>query len=84
MVISVDPDCKLLLYADDSTILFSHRDQDQFASKLSKVLESCSDWLVDKKLSLHLGKTECIRPYYSGQRGNLRKSRNLKANATIT
>ena len=62
MVISVDPDCKLLLYADDSTILFSHRDPDQIASKLSKVLKSCSEWLVDNKLSLHLGKTECILP----------------------
>ena len=60
MVISIDPDCKLLLYADDSTILFSHKDPDQIAYKLGKVLESCSDWLVDNKLSLHLGKTECI------------------------
>ena len=60
MVISIDPDCKLLLYADDSTILFSHKDPDQIAHKVGKVLESCSDWLVDNKLSLHLGKTECI------------------------
>ena len=60
MVISIDPDCKLLFYADDSTILFSHKDPDQLAHKLGKVLESCSDWLVDNKLSLHLGKTECI------------------------
>ena len=60
MVISIDPDCKLLLYADDSTILFAHKDPDQIANKLGKVLESCSEWLVDNKLSLHLGKTECI------------------------
>ena len=60
MAISIDPDCKLLLYADDSTILFSHKDLDQIANKLGRVLESCSEWLVDNKLSLHLGKTECI------------------------
>ena len=60
MVISIDPDYKLLLYTDDSTILFSHSDSDQIANKLGKVLESCIDWLVDHKLSLHLGKTECI------------------------
>ena len=60
MVISIDPDCKLLLYADDSTIQFSHSDPDQISNKLGKVLESCSDWLVDNKLSLHIGKTECI------------------------
>ena len=59
MVISIDPGCKLLLYADDSTIMFSHKDPDQIAHKLGKVLESCSDWLVDNKLLLHLGKTGC-------------------------
>ena len=54
MMISIDPDCKLLLYADDSTILFSHKDPDLIANTLGKVLESCSEWLVDNKLSLHL------------------------------
>ena len=28
--------------------------------RLGKQLESCSNWLVDNKLSLHLGKTECM------------------------
>ena len=27
---------------------------------IGKVFVSCSDWLVDNKLSLHIGKTECI------------------------
>ena len=70
MVISIDPDCKRLLYADDSTLLFSHKDPDQIANKLGKVLESCSEWLVDNKLSLHLGKTECI---LFGSKRKLRK-----------
>ena len=60
MVISIDSDCKRLHYADDSTILFSHKDPDVIASKLGKVLESCSSWLFDNKLSLHLGKTESV------------------------
>ena len=60
MVISIDSDCKLLLYADDRTILLSHKEPDQITNKLGRVLESCSDWPVDNKLSLHLGKTECI------------------------
>ena len=59
MVVSVDPESKLLLYADDSTILFSHTDPDFISKKLGKVLESCSRWLVDNKLYLHFGKTEC-------------------------
>ena len=60
MIISIDPDCKLILYADDSAILFSHRDPNIISEKLGKVLESCNEWLVDNKLSLHLGKTECM------------------------
>lgn len=60
MSISIQSDCKLLLYADDSTIIFSHKDPDVISKKLGKELESCSHWLVDNKLSLHLGKTECI------------------------
>jgi len=58
MSISINSDCKLLLYADNSTILFSHKDPQVISKKLGKELESCSNWLVDNKLSLHLGKTK--------------------------
>ena len=59
MYISVSADCKLF-YADDSAILFSHKDPDVISQKLSEVIESRSNWLVDNKLSLHLGKTGCV------------------------
>ena len=58
MPISVD--CKLLLYADDSALLVSNKDPKIVADKLSHELESCRQWLIDNKLSLHLGKTEAI------------------------
>ena len=47
--IRVDPECKLLVNADDSTILFSHKDPDAdvIADKLGKFLKSCSSWLID-------------------------------------
>ena len=60
IVTSIDKDCKLILYADENTILFSHKDPEFISAKLGKVLEGCSEWLVDNKLSLHLGKTEYI------------------------
>ena len=60
MSISVDSDCKLVLYADDSAIFFTHKDPHVISQKLGSVLKQCSEWLVDNKLSLHLGKTECI------------------------
>ena len=49
-----------MLYADDSVISFVHRNVNVISKKISKVLESCSDWLIDNRLSLHLGKTECM------------------------
>ena len=60
MEISISPECKLLLYADDSAILFSHKKPEVISRKLSFEPQSCSKWLVNNKLSLHLGKTECI------------------------
>ena len=52
--------CKLLLYADDSALIVSGSDPQTIADKLSEELESCRKWLMDNKLSLHLGKTEAI------------------------
>ena len=52
--------CKLLLYADDSALIVSGSDPQTIADTLSEELESCRKWLLDNKLSLHLGKTEAI------------------------
>jgi len=51
---------KLLLYADDSAILVTGKERLQIEQELSKELQPVSEWLVDNKLSLHLGKTESI------------------------
>ena len=52
--------CKVLLYADDSALIVSGKDPKIIAETLSKELGSCRQWLIDNKLSLHLGKTEYI------------------------
>ena len=52
--------CKLLLYADDSALLVSGKDPELIQQTLSAELANVSTWLVDNKLSLHLGKTESI------------------------
>ena len=67
--------CGLSLYADDSALVFSHRDPVVISERLSHELFCCKQWLVDNKLSLHIGKTECII-FGSGRRlkraGNFR------------
>ena len=57
---SISLKCKLLLYADDSALIVSGSNPQLIADTLSKELESCKQWLMDNKLSLHLGKTESI------------------------
>ena len=52
--------CKLLLYADDSALIVSGSDQNKIEKELSNELGTCRQWLIDNKLSLHLGKTEAI------------------------
>ena len=52
--------CKLSLYADDSALVYSGSDPDIVATFLSQELDTCQKWLIDNRLSIHLGKTECI------------------------
>ena len=52
--------CDLLLYADDSCLTVTHKDIKFIEDTLNDNLSSLCDWLVDNKLSIHLGKTESI------------------------
>ena len=71
MKLSISSECKFLfLYADDSAILYSNKDSQVISDKLGLELEMCSKWLVDNKLSLHMGKTERI---IFGSKRKLRK-----------
>ena len=45
----------LPLYADDSCILYQHKDVVQIEERLSEVFENLCDWFVDNKLSIHFG-----------------------------
>ena len=74
MELSISPENKLLLYADDSAILYSHKDPKVISEKLGLELEMCSKWLIDNKLSLHMGKTECV---LFGSKRKLRKIDNF-------
>ncbi len=49
--------CKIFLYADDSILLVSDRDPKVITETLSRNLDTCNEWSVDK---LHLGKTKAM------------------------
>ena len=52
--------CDLLLYADDSCLIVTHKVINYIENTLNLNLSSLCDWLVDNKLSIHFGKTESI------------------------
>ena len=53
---------ELLLYADDSCILFQHKDINVIQKQLNEDFSNLCDWFVDNKLSIHFGedKTKSI------------------------
>ena len=55
-------DCNLFLYADDSCLVYQHKDVKEIERNLNKNFSNVFDWFVDNKLSIHFGeeKTKCI------------------------
>ena len=72
---------KILLYADDTAILVSDKHANTIEARLGTTLGTVSVWLIDNKLSLHLGKTESI---LSGTKRKLSNSTalNMSCNGT--
>ena len=48
-------DCELLLYADDTYLIFQHKDITEIEMALNKNFSMLCDWFVDNKLSSHFG-----------------------------
>jgi len=71
---------KLLLYADDSAFLASFKDKQDIETMLSSELNIVRQWLVSKKLSSHLGKTEFIL-FGSQRRLKSQSSLNINCNS---
>jgi len=55
-------DCDLFLYADDSCLVFQHKQVKEIENVPTKEFESLCDWFLDNKLSIHFGtdKTKSI------------------------
>ena len=55
-------DCDLFLYADDTCLLFQHKDLERIKEELTKNFPNICDWFVDNKLGIRFGedKTKSI------------------------
>ena len=59
---AVDCELYIVLYADDTCLLFQHKDLERIKEELTKNFSNICDWFVDNKLSIHFGedKTKSI------------------------
>ena len=55
-------DCDLLLYADDSCLIFRDKSIEQIETNLNRNFNTLCDWFLENRLSIHFGedKTKSI------------------------
>ena len=58
----------LLLYPDDSCILYQHKDVVQIEKLLNEDFENLCDWFVDNKLSIHFGEDKTRSILFASKR----------------
>ena len=60
--------CELLLYADDTCLIFQHNDIKEIEIQLNKNFSLICNWFVDNKLSIHFGEDKTKSILFSSKR----------------
>ena len=63
-------ECDLYLYADDSCLLFQHKNVTEIKKQLTKDFSNICDWFVDNKLSIHFGEDKTKSILFSSKRNS--------------
>ena len=69
-------DCELLLYADDTCLIFQYNDITEIELALNKNFSMLCDWFVDNKLSIHFGEDK-TKSILFGSKHKIKKSKPL-------
>ena len=69
--------CELLLYADDTCLIFQHNDIKEIEIQLNKNFSLICDWFVDNKLNIHFGENKSKSIRFSSKR-KVKKANPLK------
>ena len=64
----------LLLYADNSCVIFQHKGVEVIEKVLNKDFENVCDWFVDNRLSIHFGEDKTKSILFTSQH----KIKNIK------
>ena len=59
-IVNISNECKYILFADDTTLVFSNENSIQLELSMNKVLLQLRNWLVINKLTINLLKTSYI------------------------
>ena len=59
--------CEILLYADDTCLVFQAKDLDYISKKLNSEFNKLCNWFVDNKLSIHFGDDKTKSILFSGK-----------------
>ena len=69
-------DCELSLYADNTCLIFQHKDITEIESALNKNFSMFCDWFVDNKFSIHFGEDK-TKSILFGSKHKIKKSKPL-------
>ena len=64
----------LLLYADDSCMLYQHKEVDEIEKQFNKDFENICKWFVHKELSIHCGEDKTKSILFASKR----RSKNVR------
>ena len=59
--------CELLLYADDTCLIFQHSGINGIEIQLNKNFRLICDWFMDNKLSIHFGENKTKSIFFSSK-----------------
>ena len=65
--------CELLLYADETCLIFQHSDINEIQIQLNKNFSSICDWFMDNKLSIHFGEEKKLSQFFLAAKVRLKK-----------
>ena len=72
--VAVTVNSNLLLYGDNSCLMFQHKDIEEIEKVLNNDLENVCYWFVDNKLSIHVGEDKTKSILFASQH----KVKNIK------
>ena len=74
--------CEMLLYADDTCLVFQDKDLDTISVRLNTEFNKLCDWFVDNKLNIHFGEDKTKSILFTGKKRPMDDKLNISRGRT--